>query len=204
MGSTDSSVNPGSKPSSPWIFWGKRGLAVAGAVGIVAGAITGVQQLILPLLQSDNFQGDISNLPKAADFVHFITSKDGKVIRLDVLCQEPAEGQSQCDAAPDFAPDETAGLNVLLAVYTRQSKPPKESCGSPAELNYAPPADCTGVYWMHFFVGKGVNAQITNGPTGAGSTRYHGSFSLVVQGVLGTSPKTIQNVSLSAVNPSVK
>ncbi len=194
------------RPRPSWTTWGKRTLGAAAAVSVIAGAVTGVQALInsvRPIIQPDSFQGDVSRLPTASDFIRFLTSKDGKVIHLDISCQEPLIGRSQCDARPDLQGADS-GLYVLLAVYTRQAIPPADACGSLAltTVQHPPLPDCSGVFWLHFYVGPGINAQIANGTTGAGSTRFHGTFTTIVQGFLTDAPPTVQNISLAAANPT--
>ncbi len=184
--------------------WGARMASnpkvLIGAGVTVLGAVASVVT-ILAFFSSGvpRFAGDVSDAGAAARFVEFATGHDQAIVHVDLECVESEA--ARCDARSTPPGFDTMG-QLVLAVYPGATKPAPEACGSLVLVAETVPtgAPCEDVSWFHVHIPEAGDAQLSNGPTGAGSIVLKGYFSVSVRGPLGTAPPGVSNIVLNAIN----
>ncbi|MCU1442374.1 MAG: hypothetical protein JWQ59_524 [Cryobacterium sp.] len=169
-----------SRSRNPWkIAW-----AIVGGVAVLVGLATGVLTLQSQLTGPPTFRSTIESVDQSADFANFLKDNDGKQVQLDVTCKSSSTGCYLPNA------DEASFLSNLfdgqvLVLYTLHP------CdGDDMFL-------CTsGTYWLDLTEDPTANVQINNGSYGAGSLVVKGSFSVNVEGQLGSLPPEIMSVNV--------
>jgi hypothetical protein len=160
---------------NPWkLTW-----AVVAGVGVLVGLVTGLFTLRDKLTGPPTFQSMIESTDQAADFASFLKDSDGKQVQLDVTCKWSSTACHWANSNKgESSPDEE-----ILVLYTSQPCDDMFACTS-------------GAYWLNLTKDPTSNVQINNGQYGAGSLVVKGSFSVGVEGQLGSTPPEVTNVAL--------
>jgi hypothetical protein len=160
---------------NPWkLAWG-----VVAGIAVLVGLLTGLLTLRDKLTGPPTFKSIIESTSQAADFASFLKDNDGEQVHLDVTCKWSS---TACHWANSNEGESSPDENILV-LYTSHSCDDMFACTS-------------GAYWLNLTEDPSSNVQINNGRYGAGSLMVKGSFSVGVEGQLGSTPPEVTNVAL--------
>jgi hypothetical protein len=149
---------------------GRYGWKLIVGLGIIAALVVSVIQLRDRLSGTPDYVGSVAQRDGAQDFIEFLESHDGSVVKLDVSCDSSPGGTCESTETVDLwvAPDGVENAETPYAIDTV--------------------TDATS------------DVQVDNGEFGAGGLVIKGRFSVLVKGELGSTLPGVQNIQLRGLS----